>query len=33
LLQVHWDARLPYSIQRSQAKFVDSAQLKPWLKP
>lgn len=33
LLQVHWVALFPYSIQRSVAKLVDSAQLKPWLKP
>ena len=29
----HREARLPKSIQRSDAKFVLSAQLKPWLKP
>jgi hypothetical protein len=32
-LQEHWEALFPYSTQRGVAKFVDSAQLNPWLNP
>ena len=32
-LQEHCEALFPYSTQRGVAKFVDSAQLNPWLNP
>ena len=32
-LQWHWVAFFPNSIHRREAKLVDSAQLRPWLKP